>query len=188
MGVISTLSATHLVGDLQMLRASAPELDLDIRESHGEDLGEALEKGEIDVAIMTLSDCPDTLRAIPLYREPYRIAFAPRHRFCRMNAVPMRELMPRHLPLTSGLETRPVVEPEVHRTVSIDAGGAAALEAGGAGAADGEPLRVGRGGVRGDERLRVSGRAPSGTKTPPCEAASLRWEGVRGRLSSRPSS
>ncbi len=171
-GVISTMSAAHLVAYLKALKARAPELVLDIWESHCADIAQALENAEIDVALMTLPDYPETLRPAPLYQEPYLVAFRPGHRYAQMNAVPLRELegedyvkrmhcefpsnfmklgvakpyervnmryateredwvqsmvaaglgmtlMPKYLPLIRGIETRPIVEPEVSRTVSI---------------------------------------------------------------------
>ncbi|MCB1740780.1 MAG: LysR family transcriptional regulator [Gammaproteobacteria bacterium] len=91
-GIISTISAGHLVAYLRALAARAPDLDLDIWESHCADVAQALENAEIDVALMTQPQYPDTLRAQALYEEPYLVAFAPGHRFEAMNAVPMREL------------------------------------------------------------------------------------------------
>lgn len=172
LGVIATMSAVRLVSFLAHLRRKAPELDLDLWESDCADIGAALEAGEIDVAVMSLPDYPEALRASPLYLEPYFVAFAPGHRFEAMNAVPMREfegedyvkrihcefpsnfaklglakpygavrvrysteredwvqtmvaaglgmtLMPQFLPVLPGIELRRVVEPEVHRTISI---------------------------------------------------------------------
>jgi len=91
-GVISTMSASHLVTYLRALRRRAPGLDLDIWESHCADIAQALENGEIDVALMTLPDYPETMRPQSLYREPYLVAFAPGHRFEAMNAVRLAEL------------------------------------------------------------------------------------------------
>ena len=121
---------------------------------------------------MTQPEYPDSLRPVPLYKEPYLVAFAPGHRYGRMNAVPLKELegedyvkrihcefpsnfaklgiarpyqtvkvryateredwvqtivaaglgmtlMPKYLPLMEGIETRPIIEPEVSRTVSV---------------------------------------------------------------------
>jgi DNA-binding transcriptional LysR family regulator len=172
MGVISTMSSIRLVRYLKRLRRTAPQLDLDIWESHCADIAHALETGDLDIAIMSLPDYPDAFRAKPLYSEPYDVAFAPEHRYAEMNAVPLREfeaedyvkrlhcefpsnfarlgiakpyqavrvryateredwvqnmvaaglgmtLMPRYMTLLPGIETRPVVEPEVSRTVSI---------------------------------------------------------------------
>jgi DNA-binding transcriptional LysR family regulator len=171
-GVISTISASHLVSYLKNLAERAPELRLDIWESHCADIAGALENAEIDIALMTQPDYGEAFRAEPLYREPYMIAFGPGHRFEKMNAVPLAELdgedyvkrlhcefpsnfvklgvdkpyrsvnvrysteredwvqmmvasglgctlMPQYLPIMKGLETRPIIDPIVTRTVSV---------------------------------------------------------------------
>ena len=92
MGIISTISSSHLVAYLQALAKRAPDLDLDIWESDCADISQALENTEIDIALMSLPDYPDNFRAETLYQEPYLIAFAPGHRFEAMNAVPLAEL------------------------------------------------------------------------------------------------
>jgi LysR family hydrogen peroxide-inducible transcriptional activator len=91
-GVISTMSASHLVHYLRTLGKRAPGLDLDIWESHCSDIAQALENSEIDVALMTLPQYPDTLRAERLYDEPFLMAFAPGHRFEQMETVPLAEI------------------------------------------------------------------------------------------------
>ncbi len=91
-GVISTISASHLVRFLRALATRAPELDLDIWESHCADIGAALENAEIDIALMTQPDYASIFRAEALYKEPYMVAFAPGHRFEAMNAVQLAEL------------------------------------------------------------------------------------------------
>jgi LysR family transcriptional regulator, hydrogen peroxide-inducible genes activator len=92
LGVFSTISAKHLTAYVRALGAAAPDLVLDLWETHCEELAEALLAGEIDTAIMSMPEYGERLRAMPLYREPYCVAFAQGHRFERMNAVPMREL------------------------------------------------------------------------------------------------
>jgi DNA-binding transcriptional LysR family regulator len=92
LGVFSTIAGRHLTAYLQALRAAAPNLILDLWETNCEELADALIGGEIDVAIMSSPDYGERLRAVPLYREPYSVAFAPGHRFELMEAVPMREL------------------------------------------------------------------------------------------------
>ncbi|WP_162901289.1 LysR family transcriptional regulator [Breoghania sp. L-A4] len=172
MGIVSSMPARHLVAYLRLLRQAAPDLELHIWESHCEELGDALLGNEIDVAIMSLPDYPERLRAEPLFREYYQIAFAPGHRFQAMKAVPLRELegeayikrlhcefpsnfarleiarpynsvrvsymseredwvqsmvaaelgctiMPEFLPMLDTIEARPIIEPEVYRTLSI---------------------------------------------------------------------
>jgi len=171
-GVITSISAAHLVAFLRELQAQAPDLSIDIWESHCADVAQALENNEIDIAIISLPEYPETLRAVELYRELYTVAFAPGHRYGEMSQVPLRELegedyikrthcefpsnfvklgiampyenlnvrytteredwvqsmvaaglgmtvMPKYLLLLDGIETRPIIEPEVTRTISV---------------------------------------------------------------------
>jgi DNA-binding transcriptional LysR family regulator len=92
MGLFSTMPAMQLTAYLHALRTAAPNLELDLWEAHCEELAEALTAGEIDIAIMSAPEYSERLRAVPLYREPYCVAFAPGHRFEQMNGVPMQEL------------------------------------------------------------------------------------------------
>lgn len=92
LGVFSTISARHLTAYVRALGVAAPNLVLDLWETHCAELAEALLAGEIDTAIMSMPEYGERLRAMPLYREPYCIAFASGHRFERMKTVPMREL------------------------------------------------------------------------------------------------
>jgi LysR family hydrogen peroxide-inducible transcriptional activator len=92
MGVFSTMPARHLTAYLKALRTAAADLELTLWETHCEELAAALLAGEIDIAIMSAAEYGERLKVVPLYREPYCVAFASGHRFERMNAVPLREL------------------------------------------------------------------------------------------------
>ena len=92
LGVITTMPAAALVAYLRRLRKASPGLQIHIWESHCAELGEALRQGELDLAIMSLAEYGDELRAVPVMREHYMIAFPPGHRFEAMNVVPLREL------------------------------------------------------------------------------------------------
>jgi DNA-binding transcriptional LysR family regulator len=171
LGVVASMPAGPLVRYLQALRARAPEIELHLWESGCEEIAQALRRGEIDLALLSLPEYPPALRPVALCREGYRVAFAPGHRFEAMEAVPLRELegeayvkrlhcefpsnfarlgvakpyrevrvryvseredwvqamvaaglgctlMPEHLALLPGILTRPLTEPEVHRTIS----------------------------------------------------------------------
>ena len=91
-GVFSTMPAEPLADYLRILSAAAPELELTLWETPCEELGDALLASEIDIAIMSLAEYEDRLRAIPLFREAYFVAAPPGHRFEAMNAVPLREI------------------------------------------------------------------------------------------------
>lgn len=171
LGVLSTMPASMLVAYLRALRRRAPDIELRLWESSCDEIGQALRNGEIDLAIMSLPEYPEHLRALPLCRERYLVAFPAGHRFEAMSEVPMAELegepyvkrlhcefpsnfarlgvakpyeavkvryaseredwvqamvaaglgctlMPEFLPILPGLLTRPIVAPEVHRSIS----------------------------------------------------------------------
>ncbi len=92
MGVFSSMPADRLTRYLRVLSPSAPNMELTLWEANCEELGDALINNEIDIAITSAPDCGDDLRAVPLFREAYFIAFPPGHRFEAMNAIPLREL------------------------------------------------------------------------------------------------
>lgn len=91
MGVFSTMPSRHLVSYLRALRASGPDIRLDIWEANCEELSDALLRGEIDIGILSLPEYSDRFRPIPLFRERFFISFPKGHRFEAMEAVPLHE-------------------------------------------------------------------------------------------------
>lgn len=89
LGVMCTIGPTRLTPLVGLLANRVPGLELKLREGAGRQIIDALLKGEVDAAIVGLPDYPDLVRAEPLYRERYVVAFAPGHRFEAMNAVPV---------------------------------------------------------------------------------------------------
>lgn len=92
LGVVATMPSAPLIAYLQNLRAASPELQLHVWESHCAELSQSLRQGEIDIAVMSLPDYDDDLRAVELMREHYMIAFPAGHRFEALNVVSMAEL------------------------------------------------------------------------------------------------
>ena len=92
LGVVATMPSAPLIAYLQDLRAASPGLQLHIWESHCAELAQSLRQGEIDLAIMSLAEYGDDLRAVELMREHYMIAFPAGHRFEPLNVVPLAEL------------------------------------------------------------------------------------------------
>jgi len=89
LGVMCTIGPTRLTPLVSLLANRVPGLELKLREGSGRKILDALLGGEVDVAIVGLPDYPEPVRAEPLYRERYVVAFAPGHRFEAMNAVPV---------------------------------------------------------------------------------------------------
>lgn len=92
LGVFASIGADLLAGFLSALRVSAPELRLRIWEANCEELEAALLANEIDIALTSNPEHHERIRARPLYRESYYIAFAPGHRFEQLDTVPLAEL------------------------------------------------------------------------------------------------
>jgi LysR family hydrogen peroxide-inducible transcriptional activator len=161
-----------LTGFLGTLREQAPELELYVWEANCEEIEDALLRGEVDVALTSVAEHDERIRAVPLFREYFYVIFPPGHRFTQMNAVPLKELegedyvqrvhcefpanlqrlgeerpfdyvnlryigeredwiqslvrsgmgcaiMPQHIYLMPGIEMRKLIDPEVHRQVSV---------------------------------------------------------------------
>ena len=92
LGVMSTIGPSPMVDFFSQLRRENPNIEIRIKEAESHELVRALQEGEIDVGLIGLPHLPDDLRALPLYRERYTIAFTKGHPFERMNAVPTAEL------------------------------------------------------------------------------------------------
>jgi DNA-binding transcriptional LysR family regulator len=92
LGVMCTIGPPRLVPLVNRLARRVPGLEFKLREGHGRHVVELLLAGEVDAAMVGLPDYPEKVRAEPLYRERYVVAFPPGHRFEAMNAVPVAEL------------------------------------------------------------------------------------------------
>lgn len=92
MGIFASMPADQLTTYLTSLAKIAPDIELNLWEANCEELGQALLANEVDVAITSAPDIAPELRAIPLFREAYFIAFPTGHRFAAMDAIPLREL------------------------------------------------------------------------------------------------
>ncbi len=92
LGVMCTIGPSRLVPLVNRLATRVPGLEFKLREGHGRDMVDLLLAGEVDAAMVGLPSYPEKVRAEPLYRERYVIAFPPGHRFEAMNAVPVNEL------------------------------------------------------------------------------------------------
>jgi DNA-binding transcriptional LysR family regulator len=92
LGVMCTIGPAHLVEFLKNVKSELPTIELLIHEDTGLRLVEEMVNGDFEVGLLAMPNLPDRLRATPLYRERYVIAFHQGHRFEKLNAVPHREL------------------------------------------------------------------------------------------------
>jgi DNA-binding transcriptional LysR family regulator len=93
LGVLSTIGHLRLARFLARFEKDNPGLELSVSEGSAPELTERLEDGELDVAVLTLTDAvKETYNATQLYAERYVVVFPPEHRLGRMNAVGLADL------------------------------------------------------------------------------------------------
>jgi DNA-binding transcriptional LysR family regulator len=92
LGVMCTIGPSRLVGLIEMLDHRLPALELTLREASGSQIIANLLAGDLDIALLGMPDYPDRLRAEPLYKERYVVAFPPAHRFESLTVVPVSAL------------------------------------------------------------------------------------------------
>jgi len=171
LGCMCTIAPASVMSLIEFFSRRAPQLNLHLREAAGSQLVELLLDGEIDVALIGLPAYPDALSAIPMFDEPYVIAFPKDHRFEGAETVRLDDLigerylrrsnceyldfleaagvsfhdgvdlrfeseheswvqamvvaglgcavMPKGLAMHPGLKHRPLVDPELTRTISV---------------------------------------------------------------------
>jgi len=89
LGVMCTIGPARLINLVRQLETRVPGLELKLREERGTRIVQRLIDDEVDVALVGLPGYPDEVRAEPLYRERYVVAFPPGHRFEAMRVVPV---------------------------------------------------------------------------------------------------
>ena len=92
LGVMCTIGPSRLISLVDHLAAQVPQLELTLREASGRQIVDMLLAGELDVALIGMPEYPDEIAVHELYKERYMIAFPPKHRFARMDEVPLTEL------------------------------------------------------------------------------------------------
>jgi DNA-binding transcriptional LysR family regulator len=92
LGIMCTVGPCRFTGMLAEFARQYPGITLKLVEGTPEELGERIEQGELDVAIMASPNgFSGRDEAHVLYREQFLVAFSKGHRFAEMNGVPMRE-------------------------------------------------------------------------------------------------
>lgn len=172
LGVLNTIGPLRFTAFFAAFHHGHPGIQLDVTEGSPDTLVAAMEKGELDVAIMAQPVAfPDRFDAVKLYDERFVVCFAPGHRFAELDGVRPRDMdgvdylrrthceyrpfladlfakhgaairvayqsqredwiqtmaaagfgvtsLPEFTPRLPGLESRPYVEPEVKRTISL---------------------------------------------------------------------
>lgn len=93
LGLMCTIGPLRFAGFLSRFRSQQPGIQLSLIERKPSDLAAALQRGELDVAVMApAADVDARFRIEPLYRERFAVGFAPGHRFQQMDAVRMADM------------------------------------------------------------------------------------------------
>lgn len=172
LGIMCTVGPLRLVGLISNFQRDNPGIVLQVHDAPANQLIDRLMAGELEVAMLAKpEELDERFDAKPLYRERFTIAFAPGHRFERMDAVPVAQIngenylrrvnceyrehlgaigkvegvsvnfryateredwiqamvqaglgicyLPEFAVLAPGICTRPVIKPEITRTISL---------------------------------------------------------------------
>ena len=93
LGLPPTISARVVTTSLQELTRRIPTLDLELKMAGQNALIEALLQGEIDAAFLDQrKDLPERFSSWPLFKERYRLAFAPAHPLAAHEAIALAAL------------------------------------------------------------------------------------------------
>ena len=92
-GVLSTIGHVRLARFLAEFGKRHDGMELAVSEGSLAELSERLDRGDIDVAILTLTEAvAERFTVRDLYAERYVVVFPPNHRLNRMNAVRLTDL------------------------------------------------------------------------------------------------
>lgn len=92
-GVTPTIGPGRLAGFFQRFRRAHPSVELAVSALPLAAVQRALEQGEIDYGIVSApGGLPDSLRAEPLYIEPYSVIFPPGHRLERLETIALPDV------------------------------------------------------------------------------------------------
>lgn len=93
LGVMCTIGPLRFIRFLNEFRHHVPGVQLTLREAVPERLSDLLLDSRLDVVLMASPTTFDRrLRAIPVYRERFVVAFPPGHRFAACERVHVREM------------------------------------------------------------------------------------------------
>ena len=99
LGVIPTLGPYYLPHALALIRKTYPQLRLLLREEMTAQILEHLADGKLDAALIALPLMDDTLRAAPLFYEPFFAALPITHPLTKMKTLQVCDIMTESLML-----------------------------------------------------------------------------------------
>jgi len=93
MGMMCTIGPQRLVPLMRGFTEQHPGIDITLKDANARTLLSMLDLGELDLGLCALpTGIPERFHALPLYGERFLIAFAPGHRFEKLNAVRAKDL------------------------------------------------------------------------------------------------
>ena len=92
LGMMCTLGPTKLMGLMETYRRGHPGVTLDLHDATGKTLRGLLDAGDLDVGIFAIPEIEDHFHVMPLFTEPFVIAFGPGHCFEQKNALSVGDL------------------------------------------------------------------------------------------------
>jgi len=92
LGFIPTIAPYLVPHFVRHCRASMPKLQVNFREDITERLNQALQDGQLDVAILATPPEDTRLEAIPLYDEPFWVVFPTRHDLRLLQGISVEDL------------------------------------------------------------------------------------------------
>lgn len=93
LGVLSTIGPQRFVGFLKAFRQRQPGIEITVIEGRANRLVKLLAEGGLDVAVLARPEPFDPrLKAEPLYRERFGLAFSAAHPFARRNTIRLADL------------------------------------------------------------------------------------------------
>jgi DNA-binding transcriptional LysR family regulator len=92
-GLPPNISAGIITGPLRELMRRIPALEVELKMAEPDQLTEMLLQGEADTALLDDGiELPDRLDTWLLFKESYRLAFAPGHHFAQLNSLELASL------------------------------------------------------------------------------------------------
>ncbi len=92
LGVMCTVSPTHIATLLEKLKHKVPDLVITLLDVKSSEVVELLLADEIDIGLSAWPEYPEDIAPVPLFRERFAVAFAKGHIFEKLPAVPLEQL------------------------------------------------------------------------------------------------
>ncbi|MDJ0597900.1 MAG: LysR family transcriptional regulator [Crocosphaera sp.] len=92
LGILSTLSIASVAGLIRCFRQEHPDIILELRSSHADDLDRCLAEKEIDLAITALNETDNTETSLTLFNQHFLLGVPSIHPFAQREIINLNEL------------------------------------------------------------------------------------------------